>query len=183
MTLKRVVRKKIGELLMESEKISKDELERALKTQKDKGGFLGEILVDMGVISDEEIAACLCIQYGLPFMALQNYDFDDHILSLVPKELIENYHCIPLDQMGKVLTVAVPDPLDEETIKKIEKLTGNQVQYFICSYSALKETADKLLKQEEEEEGKVEKEKKVVKETSPAPEAKKDKEDKEEKAS
>lgn len=143
MTLQRVSRKKMGEILVEFEKLSKDQLKQALDIQKEKGGAIGEILIAQGFVTEDEIVSCLAIQYGLPFLSLQNYDFDEKIFSLVPEEMILDHMCIPLDQMGKVLTVAMTNPLEEGLVDKIEKLTGLKVQCFICSLSDLKQIIEK----------------------------------------
>lgn len=143
MTLQRVVQKKIGELLLEMGKITKKNLEDALEKQKKDKRVLGEILVGMGMVDEEEIASCLSIQYGIPYLSLQFYELDDRIMALFPKEMIQESLFVPIDQMGKIITVAIANPLEEETLSKIEKQTGMQVQYFVCTLSDIKQTIAK----------------------------------------
>jgi len=149
MTLKRVEQKKIGELLIESEKLTQDQLNLALESQKQDGGVLGEILVSMGIITEEEIVACLAIQYEIPYLDIKNYDFDENVYSLFPKELMRDYQCIPLDKMGKLVTVVVSDPLDEDVLMKIEESTGCQVQCFIGKLSDIKDAITKYMDKNE----------------------------------
>ena len=146
MTLQRVIPKKIGELLVESGKITRKNLEEALEKQKKDKRPLGEILVSMSAVTEEEIAYCLSIQYGIPFLQLQFYELDEKVMALFPKEMIEEGMFVPLDQMGKILTVAIANPLDEETLAKIEKQTGMKVQYFVCTMSEINQTIAKYLK-------------------------------------
>jgi len=153
MGLQRVVQEKIGELLIDSEKLTQDQLNEALEAQKNEGGILGEILVSMGHVTEDEIVASLAIQYEIPYLAIRNYDFDEEIFSLFPRDLILDYHCLPLDQMGKVITVAVSNPLEVEVLEKIEEATGCQVQCFICKMSDLRETVDKYFKKNEHAQG------------------------------
>lgn len=149
MTLQRVVRKKLGELLVESGLIEEIHLKEALNVQKEKGGMLGDILVNKGVVTEEEIASCLAIQYGLPYLSLENYEIEEELFNVLPKELLKKNICVPLDQMGKVLTVAVSNPLEEEDLKKIEEASGLQVKYFMCTASELKKIMDKRIVQNE----------------------------------
>ncbi len=148
MSLQRVVRKKIGELLVEAGILQEIHLKEALNIQKEKGGFLGEILVSMGVVTEEEIVACLAIQYGLPYLSLQNYEFDEDLFKLLPKEILLNNFCLPIDKMGKVLTVAVANPLGEEELNKIETITELQVKYFMCKLSDFNEVMAGYLSKE-----------------------------------
>jgi len=149
MGLQRVVQEKIGELLIDSEKLTQDQLNEALEAQKKEGGILGEILVSMGHVTEDEIVACLAIQYEIPYLAIRNYDFDEEIFSLFPRDLILDYHCLPLDQMGKVITVAVSNPLEDAVLKKIEEATGCQVQCFISKLSDIRKTVETYLNNNE----------------------------------
>lgn len=141
--MQRVITKKIGELLIEAGKINQRQLDDALERQKKDKRLLGEILVTMGAVTEEEIAYCLSIQYGMPFLSLQNYELDDKVLTLFPKEMIQENLFVPLDQIGKIITVAVANPLHEDTLQKIEKQTGMQVQYFICTLNEIKQAITK----------------------------------------
>lgn len=148
MTLQRVVRKKIGELLVEAGTLQEIHLQEALNIQKKEGGFLGEILVSMGVVTEDEIASCLAIQYGIPFLSLQNYEFDEELFKIIPEEMILKNACLPIDKIGKVLTVAVANPLGEEELNKIEDVTGLEVRYFLCTLSEFNQVVSKYLAKE-----------------------------------
>jgi len=76
MTIRRVLNKQLGELLVERGLITVEQLEEALNKQRQKGGLIGEILVDMGLVKEEDIAQTLTAQYGFPYLPLSNYDID-----------------------------------------------------------------------------------------------------------
>lgn len=143
MTLQRIVRKKMGELLVESGVIDEIYLKEALNIQKEKGGMIGEILVAKGVVTEDEIASCLAIQYGLSYLSLPNYELDEEVLKILPEDFLKKNMCIPVDKMGNVLTVAVTNPLSDESFAKIEEMTNLQVKYFMCTLSDFKQVTEK----------------------------------------
>lgn len=143
MTIQRVVTKRIGELLLESGRITKRQLDEALELQKKDKRLLGEILISMGIVTEDEIASCLAIQYGIPFISLRYYELDERVISKFPKEFIIENKFVPVDEIGKILTVAIANPLEEETLNRIEKQTGKQVQYFVTTMSDIQQAIER----------------------------------------
>src|SRR4029453_6801803 len=73
----RTFRRRIGEILVNDGVASPEQIEEALMVQKSSGDLLGSILMDMGVVSEADIARTLCVQYQLPFICLANYEVDE----------------------------------------------------------------------------------------------------------
>ena len=133
----------IGEILIERGLITLDELDKALKVQKDKGGLLGEILVDMNVLSEDEIIQALATQYGYPYLSLHDYDIDASIAKTIPQH-IANYYClIAVDKIENTITVAMADPLNSNAIEDVEYTTGCKAQPFIAKPSEIRATITK----------------------------------------
>src|SRR5499427_9004333 len=101
---------RIGELLLKEKKITPDQLQQALATQKANGGKLGYNLVKMGFVKDEEITALLSKQYGVPSINLAQFQIDPAVVKLVPPETAQKYQIIPLSRSGASLTIAMTDP-------------------------------------------------------------------------
>ena len=75
-TVSRLYRRRIGEILVNQGLISADQLEESLAIQQKTSELLGTILLDLGLVTEADIAKTICIQYQLPFITLVNYEFD-----------------------------------------------------------------------------------------------------------
>ncbi len=138
--------KQLGELLIERGVIGAKQLEKALETQREKGGLIGEILVDLGFAKEEDIAHALTAQYGFPYLPLKNYDIDADVVKLVPQNVASQYCLIPIDKIGNSLTVAMSNPLNVQAIEDIELLTKCKVQTFVSTTSDIRESIKKYYK-------------------------------------
>ena len=121
---KRLISKKLGELLIERRIIKERELKHALEVQKQKGGLLGSILVILGYATEEQIAQALTTQFGFPYLPLGNYEIDSEISKLIPENVAKQYCLIPIDRIGNSLTIAMSDPLNTHAIEDIELITN-----------------------------------------------------------
>src|SRR3989338_6756679 len=130
---RRVVTKKLGEVLLERGVISPKHLEEALAYQRTHGGLLGQVLTQLGFASEEEIALALTAQYGFPYLPLENYELDDSMVRLIPEHVARQYCVIPIDRVGNALTVSMADPSNIQAIEDIEMLTNCVVQALIST--------------------------------------------------
>ena len=101
---------RIGELLLKEKRISAEQLQEALNYQRTNGGKLGANLVKLGFVKDEEITALLSKQYGVPSIALNQFEIDPAVIKLVPGETARKYQIVPLSRAGATLTIAMTDP-------------------------------------------------------------------------
>lgn len=124
-------KQRIGEILLENRFITKDVLNEALEYQRQFGGGITQYLIIYGYINEEELAKCLCAQFGLPYLLISVYDISRDVVKLIPVDIVKKYWLMPVDKMGDVLTVVMSDPFDREAIAKIEKITGCKVQPFV----------------------------------------------------
>ncbi|MFC1896334.1 ATPase, T2SS/T4P/T4SS family, partial [Thermodesulfobacteriota bacterium] len=99
-----------GEQLVVSGLVDKATLGRALEAQKTKKNRLGEILMEMGLFSDVELAKALAEQYGLPFIRLAARYESSHATDLVPLKMAKSYELVPLGMEGGDLLIALSDP-------------------------------------------------------------------------
>lgn len=149
MQIRRIIKKQLGELLIEIGIINQQQLEKALEYQKERGGLIGEILVEMGFAKEEDIAQALTVQYGFPYLPLGNYEISPEIISLVPSRVARQYHIVPIDKIGNNLTVAMSNPLNVQAIEDVELLTGCNVQLFVATSSDVTKTIEKHYKGKE----------------------------------
>jgi len=140
---RRMVTKKIGELLIERDIISPKQLEEALSLQKENKKLLGEILINLGYATEEDIMVCLTTQYGMPYLPLESYEVDMEVVKGVPAELVRKYNFVPIDKISNLLTIVVSDILDIKTIDEIKNALHCKVQCFVSTPDSLRRAIEK----------------------------------------
>jgi len=146
MPLKKVINKQLGELLVDFGVINFSQLEKALEVQKQKGGMIGETLVEMGFAKEEDIAQALTVQFGFPYLPLGNYEISPEILNFIPVEIARQYLLIPIDKIGNNITLVMANPLNAKAVEEVETISGCNVQVFISTGSDIKKNIEKYYK-------------------------------------
>ena len=129
----------IGEILVKRHLITLQQLNEALEVQKKETGFLGEILLKLGYLEERYIVVALVVQCSLPYIAINKYDIDPRVLELVPEKVAKEFHAVPLDRVGDVLSMVMVNPLSEELKAQLEKITGCKIATFIATRSEINE--------------------------------------------
>jgi len=135
---------KLGEILLRSGVLSKEQLKMALDLQRQEGGLLGEIVIKLGYVNEHEIVQALTVQCGFPYLPLENYELKKEMCSIVPENVARQYCIVPLDIIGNILTIAMSNPLNDNAIEDIEMITKKKVQIFIGTITAVHEALDKI---------------------------------------
>lgn len=128
---------------MERGLITTDQLEQALKFQKERGGLIGQILVMLGFAKEEEIAQILTVQYGFPYLPLASYEISKDALALIPENVAKQYNLIPVDKIGDLLTIAMSNPLNIQAVEDVEMLTKSKVQVFVSTMTDITNAINK----------------------------------------
>src|SRR5262245_24329915 len=130
---------RLGDLLVLEKVITPEQLERALKMQRESGNQkrLGSTLVQLGYISDEEVTNFLSRQYGVPAINLQYFEIDPTVVSLIPEETAKRYQILALSRVGASLTVAMADPTNVFAIDDIKSITGFNIEPVLASEPAI----------------------------------------------
>jgi type IV pilus assembly protein PilB len=128
---------RIGELLLKEKRITPDQLQQALNHQKAQGGKLGNNLVKLGFVRDEEITALLSKQYGVPSINLAEFELAPAIIKLIPAETAQKYQIVPLSRSGATLTIAMTDPTNVFAMDDIKFMTGYNVEPVVASENAV----------------------------------------------
>ncbi len=109
-------RRKIGDLLLTRHLITAKQLEQAVKIQKKTKKRLGQILVELGYISEEELASALAYQRQWAFVEIDPYAVEPGLLRIIPRWLAERYRIFPLRYENGVLHLAI-DRIDLGLLK------------------------------------------------------------------
>lgn len=125
-------RKRLGEILVSENRITPEELNEALRAQKESGVPLGRILVEKEYISEEELNQILGSQLGIPHVWLRKGLVDPGIVKLLPKEKALLLQVIPMFRINNFLTLATADPYAIFVFDEVAKITKLKVQPVLC---------------------------------------------------
>ncbi len=115
---------RIGDLLVESKKITNDQLTHALALQKEKKMKIGELLISEGMISEIEMLEVLEQHLGIPAVNLTEFKINREVLKIVKEPVARRLNVMPLDIRGNRVIIATSDPLDLNAIDEIRSITG-----------------------------------------------------------
>jgi len=119
--------RKLGEMLVKDNVITRPELEQALQQQEQTRRSLGHILIELGLTSEWEMAAALGKQLNVPFITLSHYEIDELVLNTIPVDIVRKYKIVPVDKTGNTLTIALSDPSNIYLLDELKLLTKTEI--------------------------------------------------------
>lgn len=139
--------KQLGQLLLDRNIITQDQIEQALAHQREQGHrkLLGEVLVEMRFVTEEQVAETLADAYGVPFARVSPRLADPKIVELLPREFVEKHCVLPMFLVNGKLTVAVPEPANLFLIEEIERTAGYPAQVVAATAHDIKATMQAYL--------------------------------------
>lgn len=143
----------IGKTLYEAGVVTREQVTEALDVQRREGGKTFEILIRLGHLNKDDLHAVLSQQPGVASIDISRFKVSPEYLSLIPKELALKELVLPIDKMGKLLTVAMACPLDITTIEELESLTGLRVKAVLSKYDDIVAALEKYYPSEAQGEG------------------------------
>ena len=133
---------RLTEILINNKLLTQEELDQALAVQKEKGGRLSDIIVDLKFIKENELVLTLSEGLGLPLIDLRRFKIDPEIVKIVPIDIARHYQIIPVSKMGDTITLAMADPLNVFAIDHVSSLTGYKINPIISSSQEILQTID-----------------------------------------
>ena len=140
-------RLRLGELLLENNLITEEQLNIALEEQKAKGIKLGEAIIGLGYVTQDAINDLLCQQLNIDFVDLRKIEIDDSIARMVGEKVVRKYMLLPFaldDRQANVIKVAMEDPMNIMAIDDIGIITGMTVQPYLSTHAYISTALDKL---------------------------------------
>jgi type IV pilus assembly protein PilB len=126
-------RKKLGEILVDGGLLTQEQLEKALPYQKKSNLKLGQFLVKEGIVSESQIVDLVSSQLKLEKYRPDKFTVDVELAQLMPADIAHRLQAAPLKRSGLLLTVAMTDPLDINALDAIEVYTNCEVEAVICT--------------------------------------------------
>jgi type IV pilus assembly protein PilB len=134
---------RLGELLVRENLISLAQLQKAQEEAKRTGQRIGATLIRTGAIDESKLTEFLSKQYSIPSINLEDFEIEDEVLKLVPRETCERHLLIPVNRAGASLIVAMADPSNISAIDDIKFLTGYNVDGVLAAESAIRNAIEK----------------------------------------
>lgn len=141
----------MGELLLQENLISPEQLKSALEFQRNKKVTIGTAIISLGFLTEEDIAQALSRKLGYPYIDLDQFEVYPDVVELIPFEIVKKYMIMPIHRNRSFLTLAMADPTDLECLEDIRFRTGLSLQPIIASeakiFNAVKKyygSSDKL---------------------------------------
>ena len=131
------INRKIGEILIEDGLLSKAQMEEALAYQKEKGGLIGQILIERNFVQEESLIGALGKQFKIPYIPLKNYAINPDMADMLSADFCHENMVVAFDCDPKKVYVAVADPVSDVAIEKIRTLTGRMPQVFLARVSEI----------------------------------------------
>lgn len=137
------LRQRLTEIFVKNKILNEDDINLALRVQKEEGGRLSEILIKLNLIDEKDLVFALSQGLGLPPIALSRFTVDSEVLKLVPKNTAKHYQIIPISKIGNTLTLAMADPLNIFAIDDVKTLTGYEINPIIAQPAEVLEAIEK----------------------------------------
>lgn len=139
-----MVRKLIGQILVERNLLTPQELQNGLALQRERKEKIGRILLDLGYLAERDLMAALSDQHGAPFLAAAEFPAVPLELDKLSYKFLRQFKVLPLDLEGNTLTVAMVDPSDTETLDSIRLFTGYETRLRLGNESDICDALDRL---------------------------------------
>jgi len=131
----------LGELLIEKGLITKVQLDEALVERRQHGGLLGETLVRLGFIFEDELARTLAEQAGVPFVNIEAHSVDRYAAGTMPRSLGESLPALPVRFTPEGgLIIAVADPTDETLLPRLQEAISCPIVLMVAGASSIRNT-------------------------------------------
>ena len=136
---------RIGELLVKNGIISEEQLLGALATQKKTGSKLGNTLIELGLVTSQQLHEFLADQLNLPFIDLKHYNYKPEIVRMLPETAARRFRAIVLNQEENQLLVGVSDPTDIYAYDELSKVLKQKISLAVVYESELQLLSVRLL--------------------------------------
>ena len=124
--------KRLGEMLIDVGVITEEQLEEALKIQKGSGKRLGTVLVDEHFITETQLIETLRMQLGIDFIDLNKAKIDPSMVNYVPKAIAKKERVVPVKLVKDTLYLAMEDPMNFMAIESVKNTSKKRIVAMIA---------------------------------------------------
>tara|TARA_B100000287_G_scaffold170019_1_gene160397 strand:- start:7631 stop:9352 length:1722 start_codon:yes stop_codon:yes gene_type:complete len=135
--------KMLGEILVHASKITEEQLNSALAEQKQTNEKIGQVLVSMGTIVEDDFITAYSMQMG--YRKADNFlllEADQEAVSLIPEDFARTNSVLAVKKTDKAVTIVMEDPEDIATVDSVKRLTGLDLDIVVGGSELLTKAMD-----------------------------------------
>lgn len=136
--------KQLGQMLVERGLLSEEQLASALREHRAMPKALGRTMIDLGYITERELVSALAEQVGLEYVDLSEQEIDPAAAKLLPGQLARRYRAIPIGERNGTLLVAMSDPANLYALDDIRAVTNREVQPVVATASDVEKAIEEF---------------------------------------
>jgi type IV pilus assembly protein PilB len=148
------LKKRLGKILVEAGIVSEEEIQEALESQN--GRSLVRTLVELGYAKEEDIAKAIAKATGLSYVKLSDYEVDPAATALIPEEMARRYSMIPIKIDGGNLIVAMADPSNVFAVDDLRIITGYEIKPVVATESEVNNVINQFARMDQDVEAMME---------------------------
>ena len=134
----------LGDILVETNLLTSAQLETALASQRRTGAPLGETLIGLGYITEQQLKHALSIQLRIPFVDLDRRSIDPGLAAVVSERYARHHRAIPIAKADDRIVLAMDDPTDAEVVAEVRSCTGYRIDVATVTADALERALSRL---------------------------------------
>jgi type IV pilus assembly protein PilB len=138
---------RIGELLVQKDLLSAEQLQRAKDEARASGSRVGLQLTKLGFIEESALANAVSERYGVPSIDLDDFQIDAEVIALIPEDVAHKHTIVPVNRAGSTLIIAIADPSNIFAIDDVKFLTGYNVEVVVAAEQAIRRAIDRCYDQ------------------------------------
>jgi len=134
--------KKLSDILTKNEVITEEQLKKAVDIQRQKGGQLSRILIELGFITENDLVQMLSHTFKIPPINLSKISIDPEVVKIIPIQIARFYQTIAISLLKNQLTVVFADPLNVLALDEIRTLTGYEINAVLATEAEILQAID-----------------------------------------
>jgi type IV pilus assembly protein PilB len=138
---------RIGELLVQKNLLSQEQLRRAKEEARTSGTRVGYQITKLGFVNEATVAGAVSTQYGVPTIELADFEVDPEVIALIPEEVAQKHTILPVNRAGSTLIIAMSDPSNIFAIDDVKFLTGYNVEVVVAAEASIRRAIEQYYDQ------------------------------------
>jgi type IV pilus assembly protein PilB len=135
---------RLGEILLDSGAVTPNQLEHALAQQQALRLSIGQTLVRLNYVSDETVRQALATQLNIPYVDLERMEIDRGLARIITASFAKRHALLPIATVDRTLTVAMDDPTVTSVVQDLQRMTGLRVTVVTAAGPAIREAFNQL---------------------------------------
>ncbi|MBM4337255.1 MAG: type IV-A pilus assembly ATPase PilB [Deltaproteobacteria bacterium] len=134
---------RIGELLVQKNLLSQEQLKRAKEEARTSGTRVGYQITKLGFVAETAVADAVSGQYGVPTIELNDFEVDPEVIALIPEDVANKHLILPVNRAGSTLIIAMSDPSNIFAIDDVKFLTGYNVEVVVAAEASVRRAIER----------------------------------------